>query len=46
MSVGACLALPKADQRGVMMFWSSVAMSAGLFIGERIVYLVYAKRIA
>jgi hypothetical protein len=46
MSVGACLALPKADHRGVMMFWSSVAMSSGLFIGERIVYLVYAKRIA
>jgi hypothetical protein len=46
MSIGACLALPKADQHGVMMFWSSVAMSAGLFIGERIVYLVYAKRIA
>jgi len=28
------------------MFWSNVAMSAGLFIGERIIYLVYAKNIS
>jgi hypothetical protein len=46
MVVGACLALPNADHRGVMMFWSGVAMSTGLFVGERILYLVYAKRIA
>jgi len=45
-SLGGCFALPNADHGGVMMFWSSVAMSAGLFIGERIVYLVYAKNIS
>jgi hypothetical protein len=46
MAVGACFALPNADHSGVRMFWSGVAMSAGLFMGERIVYLVYAKKIA
>jgi len=46
MSLGACLALRNADHNGVMMFWSGATGSAGLFIGERIVYLVYAKRIA
>jgi hypothetical protein len=46
MSLGACFSLAIADHNGVMMFWSSVAVSAGLFIGERIVYLVYAKKIA
>jgi hypothetical protein len=45
LSVGACFALPTANQQGVMMFWTSVAVSAGLFVGERIVYLVYAKNI-
>ena len=45
MSLGACLALRYADHNGVMMFWSTAIGSAGLFIGERIVYLVYAKRI-
>lgn len=46
MAIGACFALPNADPSGVMMFWLIVAMSTGLFVGERIVYLVYAKRIA
>jgi hypothetical protein len=46
MSLGAGFALRNADHNGVMMFWSSVAMTGGLFIGERIVYLVYAKKIA
>jgi len=45
-SLGACFALPNADHNGVMMFWATAAGSTGLFIGERIVYLVYAKRIA
>ena len=45
MSLGACFALPRADDHGTMMFWSSVGMSAGIFIGERIVYLVHAKEI-
>lgn len=46
MAVGACFGLPNADHNGVMMFWSSVAMSTGLIVGERIVYLVYAKKIS
>lgn len=45
-SLGACFALPNANHNGVMMFWSTAAGSTGIFIGERIVYLVYAKKIA
>ncbi len=45
MSIGAACALPKADNPGVMMFWASVAMSIGLCVGERLIYLVYAKKI-
>ena len=45
MSVGACFALPNADQHGLMMFWATAAMSMGLFVGERLIYWVYAKRI-
>ena len=45
MSVGACFALPNADQHGLMMFWASAAMSIGLFVGEQFIYWVYAKRI-
>ena len=44
--VGACFALRHADHRGVMMFWFYAALALGLFIGERIVYLVYRERIA
>ena len=43
--VGACLALPKADQRGVMTAWWYGAMTLGLFIGERLVYRIYSRRI-
>jgi len=43
--VGACFALPKADHRGVMMFWFYAAVALGLFIGERMAYRIYAKRI-
>jgi hypothetical protein len=43
--MGSCLALPKADQRGVMIVWSYAAATVGLFIGERLVYRVYSKRI-
>jgi len=46
MSLGACFGFRNADRNGILMFWSSVAMTGGLFIGERIVYLVYAKKIA
>lgn len=42
---GSCFALPKADHRGVMLFWFYSAFAGGLFIGERIVYRIYAKRI-
>ncbi len=43
--VGACFALPKADHGGMMMFWITTAGTVGLFIGERLVYWVYAKKI-
>ena len=46
MSFGAGLALPKANHQGVMMFWAVLAGSVGLFVGERLIYSVYAKRIA
>ena len=45
ITLGACFALKNADDRGVMMFWTSVAMSAGLLIGEGILYLVHWKKI-
>ncbi|PYL09990.1 MAG: hypothetical protein DME33_02330 [Verrucomicrobia bacterium] len=44
--LGACFALPHANQRGVMVFWFYVALALGLFIGERAVYLFYRVRIA
>lgn len=44
--VGACFALPNTDHYGVMLFWIYAAQVLGLFIGERLVYVVYAKRIA
>jgi hypothetical protein len=44
--LGSCFALPKTDHKGVMLFWFYAAMASGLFIGERIVYRVYAKRVA
>jgi len=43
--VGACFALPKADHRGIMIFWWYGAMTLGLFIGERLVYRIHEKRI-
>ena len=45
ISMGAAFALPTADHSGVMMFWASAAMSMGLFVGERLICLVYAKRV-
>jgi hypothetical protein len=44
--VGSCFALPHADHKGIMMFWFYAALTLGLFIGERIIYRIYAKRIA
>jgi hypothetical protein len=44
--LGACFALPHADNRGVMIFWSAAACAIGLFIGERLVYVVFRQRIA
>lgn len=46
VSVGACFALPKANQGGAMWFWAMITGTVGFFIGERLVYWVYAKRIA
>jgi hypothetical protein len=43
--LGACLALPHADNRGIMLVWFYAALAAGLFIGERLVYRVYRGRI-
>ena len=43
--LGSCIALLKTDHNGVMLFWFYTAMVSGLFIGERIVYRVYGKRI-
>jgi hypothetical protein len=44
--LGACVALPHADHRGVMLFWVNAAVAVGLFIGERLVYIIYRRRIA
>ena len=44
--LGSCFALPKTDHKGIMLFWFYTALASGLFIGERMVYRVYAKRIA
>jgi|ERR1051325_299340 hypothetical protein len=44
--IGACIALPHTDQRGVMLFWFYAALAVGLLIGERLVYIVYRERIA
>ena len=43
--VGACFALRGADERGYMLLWSYVALTLGLFIGERVVYRIYSKKI-
>ena len=44
--VGACFALPHADARGVMILWFYAASALGLLIGERLVYVIFRKRIA
>lgn len=44
--LGSCFALPKTDRKGLMLFCFYAAMATGMFIGERIVYSVYANRIA
>jgi hypothetical protein len=44
--LGACFALPRTDRLGVMLLWFYAALAAGLFIGERIVYVLYRERIA
>ena len=46
IALGSCFALPRTDHKGVMLFLFYTAMAGGLFIGERIVYRVYAKRVA
>ena len=42
--LGSCFALPKTIHKGDMLFWFYTAIVSGLFIGERIVYIVYGKR--
>jgi hypothetical protein len=46
MLVGACFAVPKADPGGVKMFWITAAVAVAFIFGERLVYWVYAKKIA
>lgn len=43
--LGSCFALPKTGYKGIMLFWFYSALVSGLFIGERIIYRVYAKRV-
>ena len=45
MAVGALFALPSTDEKGRMIFFFLVAMATGLFVGERLVYAIYRKRI-
>jgi hypothetical protein len=42
---GALFAFRRADEKGRMMFFFLVAMPAGLFVGERLVYAIYGKKI-
>lgn len=44
--IGGCFALAKANHGGIMMFAAITAASLGFLIGERLVYRVYAKKIA
>lgn len=46
MLVGGSFALPNADHGGVFMFRAITAMTIAFFLGERLVYWVYAKKIA
>ena len=45
ISLGAGFAAPKADHDGMMTFFLTAAMCLGLFVGERLIYLVHAKEI-
>ena len=44
--IGAAVALPQVDHKGVMLFFTYAAFAAGLGLGERFVYWVYADRIS
>ena len=44
--LGALFALPHTDHRGLMILWFYAALALGLFIGERLVYVVHRARIA
>ncbi len=44
-ALGAAFGLPGADEKGRMMFFFFVAMSAGLFAGEKLAYAIYRGRI-
>jgi len=43
--VGSAIAIPATDHKGIMLFWFHAAMALGFFVGERLAYWVYAKRI-
>ena len=43
--MGAAVALPNSDYRGRMIFFFLAAMASGLFVGERVVYVIYRKKI-
>jgi hypothetical protein len=45
MAVGALFALPSADSKGRMIILFLFAAAAGLFLGEKLVYAIYRKRI-
>jgi len=44
-AIGAAIALPTSDHKGRMIFFFLSAIAAGLFVGERIVYVIYRKKI-
>lgn len=44
MALGALFALPNADDKGRMVFFFLIAVTAGVFVGEKLVYAIYRKR--
>lgn len=44
--LGSCFALSSTDHKGIMLWWFHGALASGMFIGERLAYFVYGKRVA
>jgi hypothetical protein len=44
-SIGQLVAFPHTDAKGTMLFYSYLAMAVGLFLGERLVYVIFKSRI-